>query len=1107
MYRSRPSRSTSWLWVAVCALGVGLLGHPARAAAQQSTVTGTVTNMATGQPIAGVTVQVTGSANGAVTDAAGRYSVRAPADGTLSFSHVGYTAVQAQVSGRSTVDVQMQEVAVKLNELVVTGYQTQRRGDITSAVATVDQEAVQKQSSSSVLQRLAGAVPGVTVENSGSPGSRTTLRIRGITSFQNNDPLYVIDGTPTTGDYLNFINPNDIESMQVLKDASAASIYGARASNGVVIITTKKGTRGGAPAITVDAQFGLTSPTNGYDQFLIQNPLDYATVLKLSYENAGQTVPTNIYGDPNNPTIPKYIWASPGVPVTQTDEWGRPVTVDESAYSYPNLLIMPGSSGNDWWKDVFGTGSLENVNLAARGGTEHARYAISTGYFNQYGTAIGNRYQRGTVRVNSDFNVRRFTFGENFSAALDESYGGQNNDDFGEGGIIGKNILMQTVIPVYDVGGNYASGKAPRLGNDTNPVKIANNSINNPNTSTTIFGNAYASYDVGGGLSVRSSLGINDGTTTYRGYNFTTPENVEPTTVNGIYEGNTTFWNWTWDNTANLVHDFGNHHVNALIGTEAIGGRSRSVDLNMPSVVADNSNGWYIQPALGDYNSMRATSDGAISSLLSYFGKVDYNYNNKYFLSGTVRRDGSSRLGVQWGTFPAFSAGWRLSEEPFLRDNNFITNLMLRFGWGVTGNQNIATGRTVSGFGGATDQTFYNINGDGKSYVTGYRQTSIGNPNLKWEENRSTNVGMDMDFFGGSASLVLDLYQRNSDNLLFNPPLPATAGQASAPIVNIGEVRNRGIDAALSLRGNLRGGASWTADLNVSHYKNEITRIDGVNDFFYGPIGTRYSPHVTINEIGHPIGAFYGLKAMGYFQTQAQIDQLNAAAKAKTGDTTAIYEVGAQPGRIMFADINGDGVVTNADQTIIGSPHPDLTTGLNLGLNVGRFDFAANVFGSFGNQIYNVQKEFTVFRNFDTNVRSDLVKNSWTCAAQPDPETGACPNGAKNPNAKYPRLDVSDQTSYQASSYYVEDGSYVRLRSLQVGYTVPPRLARGLDNVRVYLRGENLFTITGYSGLDPSLPALNANSSVGDTRDQAMGIDRGVYPTNRVFSVGFNVGF
>ena len=409
-----------------------------------------------------------------------------------------------------------------------------------------------------------------------------------------------------------------------------------------------------------------------------------------------------------------------------------------------------------------------------------------------------------------------------------------------------------------------------------------------------------------------------------------------------------------------------------------------------------------------------------------------------------------------------------------------FSNIMLRFGYGVTGNENIPSGRVVSQYGGGRGDTFYAIGG-GNTISAGYRQTSLGNTALKWEENKSVNVGFDLGLFEGRGSLVVDLYERNTDNLLFDPPVPATAGIAAPPVVNIGQMRNRGIDFSFGYNGTVGDRTAWNFTFNGSHYKNEIVRIDGVQDFFFGPVTTRYGNQV-INQVGSPIGSFYGLINDGIFENQAAVD-----AHADQN--------GKEVGRLRFRDLNGDGAVNSEDRTIIGSPHPDFTAGLDLGVQYGAWDFSATLFGTFGNDIFEVQKEFYVFYNFSTNVRSDLLT-----------ESAIVENGqVTNPGAKYPQIDRSDTFSgQQLSDFYIEDGSYVRLRNIQVGYTLPQAWIQG---VRVFVQGENLFTITGYPGLDPTLPAAAVFGPAGDIRDQYRGVDRGAYPSNKVFTLGVSATF
>lgn len=1058
------------------AVALGLLfalgmGRSAAAQGARITVSGTVTSPE-GAPLPGVTVTATGTDSRAVTGASGKYTlVNVPSDATISFALVGRRPTSIAVGGRPTIDVAMERVTY-LEAVVTTGYTEQRRADITGAVASVPVETINKETGASVLQKLAAATPGVTVEASGSPASRSTVRIRGISSFQNNDPLYIIDGTPVQDSYINWLNPEDITSIQVLKDASAASIYGSRASNGVIIIeTTKKGLVG-PPRTNFRVRQGWAQPVAGLDDMLIQNSLDYFQVVKAAFQNAGQPVPTNIYGSVTNPTVPAYIWPNPcGT--------GPCTTVDPSSYSYPNNLIMRGSPGTNWWKAVFGTGKITDANLDVSGGSPDNTYGVSFNLFDQTGTARYNEFKRGTVRANTEFRRGKLSFGENLAIGVERAHGGNGGDALGEGGILGKNILMQPVVPVRDIAGNFASGKALTLGNNTNPLKVAYEARNNISRNNRVFGNVFGALQALPTLRLQSRFGFNVGQGSFTGYNPPTPENSEATFSNSINENQNQSVDWTWSNTATYAITYGQSTLNLLAGEEANAGNFRGIFGSMGNLLNTSVNSRFIQDALGDAKTKNVSSSGSRYALLSLFGKADLNFADRYVASATVRRDGSSRLGPanRWGTFPAFGLGWHISNESFLQGNHWISDAMLRYGWGVTGNQQITPGRIVSQFSGSRGNTFYDIGGTNTSIVAGFRQSSLGNPDLKWEEDRSQNVGTDLALWDNRINVVLDIYRRDTDNLLFDPRLPATAGQAAPPIVNIGSMRNTGFDFSIGHRASW-----WNTTLNLSHYKNEILKISGAaNESFFGPVGLRFSPHPVINQVGHPIGSFYGFVAEGYFRDAADI----AAHAAQDG---------AKPGRIKFKDVNGDGKITDADQTIIGSPHPKLTAGLDLGARWRAFDVSATLFGSYGNQILDAQKQFYVFRNFSTNVKKDLLANSWTPTHQ---------------NAKYPRIDVSDIYSSAVSSYYVENGTYTRLRSLQLGYTVPSgmRWLGSLQGTRLYVQGDNLFTITGYEGLDPVLPAGSAFGAAGDIRDQYRGIDQGSYPSNRVFSVGVTTSF
>ncbi len=1048
-----------------------------------------------------LTVQVRGATTTTTTDANGKYSITAPSDGVLLFALIGYKGAARTIASRPQIDIVLDPAVAVLEPVIVTGYTAQRRADITGSVSSVNVEGAQQQTSTSVLQRLDGRVPGVTVEAGGAPGSRSTVRIRGVTSFQNNDPLYVVDGTPVQESYLNFLNPNDIASMQVLKDGSATSIYGSRASNGVVIIETKKG-RPGQQQVTLDVRTGVATPTHGYDDILMQNSLEYFQVVKTSYVNAGTGVPRNIYGDPNSPSVPPYIWPNDGVGQSCNTVGGTCTTaVDPSTYSYPNNLIMPGSPGTNWWKAVFGTGQYRDANLAVSGGGDNNAYHLSLSYLDQDGTAKFTRFQRGGARLNTTFNMGRASLGENISLSREQHHGAEGliDDNVGEGGIVGKNIFMQPVIPVHDIGGNWASGKSLTLGNQSNPAKINYYAQNNIATNDRMFGNIFGTVDAGHALSLKSKFGFNLLQGSFHGYTPATPEDHEPTNIDGINENYSGFTELTITNTLNYSRTMNQHNLTVLLGQEAIKANFRFEAGNCASLRKNDVNSRYIDDALCDPNSKNVSSSGSKRALLSFFGKADYNYGERYYLSGTIRRDGSSTFGPtnRWGTFPAIGAGWRLSRESFFQSLP-IQNVMLRFGWGVTGNQNVPF-RIFNQYGGGRGDTFYDIGGTGSTIVPGFKATALGNTTLKWEENHSTNVGLDFDFANSRGNFTVDLYRRNTSNLLFDAPQPAAGGSAAPPILNIGSMRNTGIDFSVGYHSTI-GSTVWSVAFNGSHYKNEITKIDGVETFFFGRGSSVVREQNAVrNDLGHPLGSFYGLIAEGYY-----VDSLDAAP---------YWSQGARPGRIKFRDLDGDGQITAADRTYIGSPHPDFTAGLDLAVRRGNWEVSATVFGTFGNQIFNTQKYWYAFRYFQTNVAKDMLTNSaqldGPCAPAPAPAKGyICPGKLINADAKYPRLDNSDDFSRQFSSYWVEDGSYVRLRTLQVSYSLPPAIVRWIPAARVYLQAENLFTISGYSGLDPSLPVPAAGTNDGrDIRDESRGIDQGVYPSNRIITIGISTTF
>ncbi len=1052
-----------------------LLASISIVSAQSRTLSGTITDASNGEPLIGATILVQGTTNGTVTDFDGTYSLDVNTGDVLLVSFTGYTTKEITVGTETNIDIVLEQ-GVLIDEVVVTGYSSQRKRDIIGAVSVVNTDDMQNVTGASFLQQLEGRAAGLNVTTGGAPGSRSTVRIRGISSFGNNDPLYVIDGVPVQDDYNNMINPADIESMQVLKDASAASIYGSRANNGVIIITTKKGKPGKAQ-VSYSGSVGVQNPVKGMDSYLIQNPLDYAEVVRQSHVNAGIAVPTNIYGpDPNNPTIPNYIWPNDGTNQTQS--------VDESTYSFPDNLIIPASRGTNWWDEVFDPSLVHDHNLSVSGGNEFSTFNISAGYYDQDGTAKHTWWKRYSLRANSQFKSGKFTFGENMSLARSENVDG-NFQNQGEGTFLGNIIKAQPIIPVYDVGGWYGGAKANSLGNASNPIALLEKDKDNVFTGNRLLGNVFAEYDIIEGLKARTSFGVQYDSNKDKRFTYPSFENSEPSTVYSLAENRSESTTWTWTNTLTYTKNFADvHQLTVLGGYEAIKTLGTSLNGGLAGYITTDLNAWYIQAALADNDTRTVNSSGFKSSLASLFAKFDYGYNDKYYLSATVRRDGSSRFGSDnaYGVFPAFSVGWRISNESFMQNLGWLDDLKIRGGWGITGNQQIPTGRTFDQFGGGTTSSFYDIDGSGGGLAPGYVLTSIGNPGLKWEENVSTNVGFDASLAQGKFTVVFDVYKRAVDGLLFAPALPATAGNAGPPFVNIGEMENKGWDLTLGYRANIGSELKFNVDLNMGHYTNEIVSIDGEQDFFFGQGGAAGRlGNVVINQVGSPIGTFFGYKTDGIFQNQAEVD-------------AHVTQDGAAPGRLRFVDTNNDGMITAADRTIIGSYHPDLTAGLGLGFTYKNWDLNAFFFGSFGNEIFDISKEFTIFRLFSTNVREELLTDSWT---------------PSRPNASIPQLDQNDQFSSAASDFYVEDGSYVRAKTIQLGYTLPASALGkvGFSNLRLYVQAENLFTITGYSNIDPALPNISNNSNGVNVRDQAAGVDRGTYPANKILMFGVSAGF
>ena len=1017
-------------------------------------VTGVVSDASTGEPLIGASIFIKGSTVGTISDIDGSYSIDANANDVLVFSFVGYNDVEETVGNRTSIDVGL-AVGELLDEVVVTGYQSQRKRDIVGAVAVVDTKELDLVPAASLSQKLAGKAAGVTISTSGSPGDGTSIRIRGFNSLTNNDPLFVIDGVPTKDNFLNSINPNDIESIQVLKDAASTSVYGARASNGVIVVTTKKG-KAGKPKVTYNTYYGIQNPVN--DPGLVTSSADYRRYVQAATNAtggavpdvyAGSSFPEFYFGDPSQPYAPGQI----GVPGSG------------------NLLMRTNATGTDWWNEVTRSAPITEHNLNVSGGNDNSRYNISANYFNQEGTIESTFFQRFMVRANSSFDVGKFTFGENISVSRINQLG-QRSGNQSEQNIVTNVIRIQPTVPVFDEGGNFAGPKAPGMGLGNNPVKGIDDDRDDIGTFTRLFGNVFGEVEAIEGLTVRTSLGFDQGTGFTQNASFPNFEAREPNQFTFNYsEGWNRGFSWTWTNTANYVRDFGDkHNFNAVVGYEAFKSTNRNIGGSLVDFFVFGVDSRYLNTGLADPDSRSVGSGGSIRSFNSYFAKVDYVYDDFLILSASVRNDGASEFGANFrrGTFPAGSVGLRLTKWI---QNDAIEDLKVRYSYGISGNNAIRSDNAFELFGGGTNSSFYDIGGSNSGLATGFALVARGNPNGKWEELEQHNFGIDATLWNGKLAFVLDIFNKETNDLLFTAAEPGTAGSAAPAARNIATMKNTGFDAQISYRDNLTSDLSFNVGLTLGHYSNQITKISDSQTQFFANNGSRIGA-TTINRVGDAIGSFYGLETDGIFASQAEVD-----AHAN--------QPGAAVGRIRFTDTNGDGEINDNDRVILGSFHPSLTTGLSFGLNYKDIDLTGFLFGSFGNEIFNFNRLFTDFSQFEANVRQEVLDNAWS-PQNLDSEIPAPDYGGRGFNSR-------------PSSYYVEDASYIRLENIQLGYRV--RDIGGIGaNARFYIQGQNLFTITDYTGLDPAM------SNFGRA-DIATGLDLGNYPSNKAVIFGVSVDF
>ncbi len=1058
---------------------------------QAKKVTGTVTD-AKGEPLLGVNVVVKGTTNGTITDLDGKYSLEVEPNSILVVSYIGYVSQQIPASGE-VVNVTLKEDTQNLDEVVVVGYGTQQKKDITGSVAVVDTKDLLASSGSSATQQLQGKAAGVYIGQSGSPGSQSMVRIRGINTVNDNGPLYVIDGVSTRNQDLSSLNPNDIESMQVLKDASSAAIYGAQAANGVILITTKKGTRSGQPKLTYDGYVGVQKTGKRYDVLNSMDRVNLEWDAKASnYALLGSNeLPSHVqFGTGERPSIPNYL--------TQSGAGGR-TDINPGDYNYPGTTYAPFSDTN-WWDEVDRAAMIQNHQVGLSGGTEKGQYNLSANYFKQDGTVIDSYYQRYQVRANTSFNVRDWLrVGENLTYAFTKDNG--LNSSGAESNPYSWTYRASPYVPVYDIAGNFAGSKFAGTGNFQNPVANQKRNKDNYYTHNRVFGNLWAEADIIKGLTFRTNFGLDYTNGYYYRMEKKNPEFSESVGQNNFEEQSDFNYRWVWTNTLTYDKTFNEvHKLTVLLGTEAIrDGLGRTLKGRRYNYLyEDNTNTWELN--MGENNAQRIAESKYKGefALFGLFGRVDYAYNNKYLLTGIIRRDGVSRFSEnnRYGVFPSISAGWRISEEAFMeKTKDWLDDLKLRFGFGVTGNSEVPR---ITNFAyeyrTLPKKTNYDFTGSNTSTSLGYRLDKFGNEDTKWETTQMFNVGLDGTFLNGKFGAGLEWYYKKTTDMLIAAQYSALAGESSKPYINFGDMKNTGVDFNFNYRDS-KGDWSWDFSLNLSHYKNEVVKISEADDASMWGGGTRISGNVTRTTKGHAISEFYGYKVNGFYENVDEVLALPPLGQ----DVKNAEDAKAWVGKFKFADTDGNGKLDGNDRTFIGSPHPDLIAGLNATVTWKNWDLTAFFYSTIGNDLFNNTKYFTDFWLFEGNKSSRMRDLSWK-------------PGADNSKAVLPVLDYLDTYSgTNSSSYYVENASFVRLKNLVLGYTFPKELMKKatISNLRIYVQAENLFTITGYDGLDPEY----TNAEMKDVDDNGVGadlkrgIDMGGWPSTRRFLFGVNFAF
>lgn len=986
---------------------------------QAKTVTGTVTDVS-GEPIIGANIRIKGTTTGTITDIDGNFSIEAEPQSVIEVSYIGYLTQETVINNQKSIRFLLKEDTKTLDEVVVIGYGVQKKADLTGSVANINTEKLNTQSNANIGQALQGKIAGVDiVSQGGAPGSGTRIMVRGIGTLNNASPLYIVDGMYMNS--IDHINPNDIASIDVLKDASSAAIYGSRAANGVIIVTTKEGSNTeGKPIIDLSVNLGISIASKFLDMLDAKGWAEVTTIARQAIGKPALDMATDLANKPDN----------------------------------------------DWQDIMFRPALMQNYNLSVKGGGKYSTYYTGLGYFNQDGIVKGTNYQRYNIQSKNDYKRGIFSAGTNLIISF--SHDKPLHQEL-RGGMIGTILQSVPTLEKYDdtreggYGGTYGD-----VVNIPHPLAIIDDNImDRYNENVKIFANLYAQIELFKGLKYKLNLTPDFSFERYKNYLNKYDFGLATNSITQLTERQRRRRNILVENLLTFDRTFGEHKISALAGYTYQDSRFRHIQAygeglpqGLEEIDAATTN------RSNEGNSWR-------SVLTSILGRVFYSYQNKYLFTATIRRDGSSKFGKnnRYGYFPSFSLGWNVAEEKFMENVHWLDQLKLRGGYGVLGNQEIDNYQYSS-----TITTGINYPDGNGGLLQGAFPKNFANPDIKWEETAMTNVGIDFMAFNNRLSLTADYYVKNTKDILLTVPIPISSGGANDPIRNAGKIRNNGFEFNLGWMDQPNPDISYGINLIGSFNKNKVIAMGSESGSIKGG-STNQNITTSETKAGYPIGGYWLISTAGYFNSQEEVD-----AYAKDGKK---IQPAAEPGDIKFVDANNDGVINDDDRVFQGSPFPDFTFALNGNMRYKNFDLSIGLQGVLGNKIYNATRQ----------TLEDVTKGSNFLASCLDYWT------PENKNASHPRLtwDDPNRNTRAESDRYLENGSYLRLRSVQLGYTFPQTWFKGaIQHARVYINAENLFTITSYSGYSPDVNADNANYR---------GFDNFIYPTNRTFMLGLNVTF